>query len=126
MKVVILILAYHMKCVDPWLLNNKRVCPVCKRKVIPGDETDTEDESDDEEPHDRATERTPLLGNQNHAETSSTNRTNFDNSGLPEAVRREAYIPIDDSDEGSPSNQSMQSWVDVHRGRRSPNTGQSI
>jgi len=27
---------YHMKCVDPWLTKNKRSCPVCKRKVIPG------------------------------------------------------------------------------------------
>jgi hypothetical protein len=34
---------YHCKCIDPWLLNNKRVCPVCKRKVIPGDSSDEEE-----------------------------------------------------------------------------------
>ena len=22
--------AYHMKCIDPWLLKNKRVCPQCR------------------------------------------------------------------------------------------------
>ncbi|XP_068238164.1 E3 ubiquitin-protein ligase RNF13-like [Palaemon carinicauda] len=43
--------AYHSKCIDPWLTKNRRVCPVCKRKVITGDErpsdleTDSEDES---------------------------------------------------------------------------------
>ena len=25
--------AYHMKCIDPWLLKNKRVCPQCRKKV---------------------------------------------------------------------------------------------
>lgn len=27
-------LGYHTKCIDPWLTNNRRICPVCKRKVI--------------------------------------------------------------------------------------------
>lgn len=27
------ILAYHTKCIDVWLTKNRRVCPVCKRKV---------------------------------------------------------------------------------------------
>ena len=27
--------AYHMKCIDPWLLKNKRVCPQCRKKVDP-------------------------------------------------------------------------------------------
>ncbi|XP_011304664.1 E3 ubiquitin-protein ligase RNF167 [Fopius arisanus] len=41
--------AYHTKCIDPWLTKNKRVCPVCKRKVFAADErvlTDTESDSD--------------------------------------------------------------------------------
>lgn len=25
--------AYHTKCIDVWLTKNRRVCPVCKRKV---------------------------------------------------------------------------------------------
>ena len=67
-----------MKCVDPWLLNNKRVCPVCKRKVIPGDES-SDSESDYDE--DNANEATPLLHpgessiNGNHAQNT------FDSSG---------------------------------------------
>lgn len=44
-----------MKCIDPWLLNNRRQCPVCKRYVFPN-----ADDSDEENQR-RATERTPLL-----------------------------------------------------------------
>ena len=46
-----------MKCIDPWLLNNRRQCPVCKRYVFPN-----QDNSDEEESHTQAaTERTPLI-----------------------------------------------------------------
>ncbi|XP_018494398.1 E3 ubiquitin-protein ligase RNF13 isoform X2 [Galendromus occidentalis] len=46
--------AYHAKCIDPWLTKNRRVCPLCKRKIIlPGM---PEDSSDDE--------TAPLLSNQ--------------------------------------------------------------
>lgn len=48
--------AYHMKCIDPWLLKNKRVCPQCRKKVFANGEvppSDTESETEDE--------RAPLL-----------------------------------------------------------------
>ncbi|XKL60743.1 hypothetical protein PGB90_007800 [Kerria lacca] len=51
--------AYHTKCIDPWLTRNRRVCPICKRKVfavdelpIEGSETDSDSDND---------ERTPLV-----------------------------------------------------------------
>lgn len=57
---------YHCKCIDPWLLNNRRVCPVCKRKVIPGDSSDDEAtvQSSNVTPHrssSNISESTPLL-----------------------------------------------------------------
>ncbi|KAF5296271.1 hypothetical protein FQR65_LT10266 [Abscondita terminalis] len=54
--------AYHCKCIDPWLTKNRRVCPVCKRKVFaqhePHHSSDSDSDSDD---------TTPLMnsGNQN-------------------------------------------------------------
>ncbi|XP_071951770.1 E3 ubiquitin-protein ligase RNF13-like [Antedon mediterranea] len=48
--------AFHCPCIDPWLTNNKRTCPVCKRKVIPGDIEDDSSDSDDSDG-----ENTPLL-----------------------------------------------------------------
>ena len=55
--------AYHQKCIDPWLLKNKRVCPQCRKKVFASGEvppSDTESETEDE--------RRPLLGRHNRSE----------------------------------------------------------
>jgi len=55
--------AYHVKCIDPWLTKNRRVCPVCKGKVIlPGmsDISDTDSDSENAN-NNSANERTPLL-----------------------------------------------------------------
>ncbi|XP_075537323.1 godzilla E3 ubiquitin protein ligase isoform X1 [Dermacentor variabilis] len=52
--------AYHCKCIKPWLLHNRRTCPICKRKVIlPGMNPNSDSETEDEGAN--ATERTPLL-----------------------------------------------------------------
>lgn len=43
-----------MKCIDPWLTKNKRVCPICKRKVFAHDEprqdSDSDSDTDDTTP----------------------------------------------------------------------------
>lgn len=50
--------AYHSKCIDPWLTKNRRVCPVCKRKVFTGDERPSDLETDSED------ETSPLINSE--------------------------------------------------------------
>uniref|UniRef100_T1JIK4 RING-type E3 ubiquitin transferase n=1 Tax=Strigamia maritima TaxID=126957 RepID=T1JIK4_STRMM len=59
--------AYHTKCIDPWLTRSRRTCPVCKRKVFPGqhDSSDSDEDSEDDE-------RAPLLRSGTQASTSGT------------------------------------------------------
>ncbi|GBM17379.1 E3 ubiquitin-protein ligase RNF13 [Araneus ventricosus] len=57
--------AYHAKCIDPWLMNNRRNCPLCKRKITFGEPDDSD--SEDSELTSPA-ENTPLL-------TSPSNRS---------------------------------------------------
>ena len=53
-----------MKCIDPWLTKNRRVCPVCKGKVVlPGMADPTDSESEAENNANASNERTPLVSN---------------------------------------------------------------
>jgi len=51
---------YHSKCIDPWLVKNKRICPQCRKRVF-----DRRPDSSDES----ADEQAPLLS------TNSTRQT---------------------------------------------------
>lgn len=62
--------AYHCKCVDPWLTQTKKTCPVCKQRVTRNNPEHSESESDDEAggrgeeegtEGEADSERTPLL-----------------------------------------------------------------
>ncbi|KAM6907792.1 E3 ubiquitin-protein ligase RNF167 [Xenentodon cancila] len=62
--------AYHCKCVDPWLTQTKKTCPVCKQRVTRNTTEHSESDSDEETggrgeeegtEGDADSERTPLL-----------------------------------------------------------------
>ncbi|XP_043538055.1 E3 ubiquitin-protein ligase RNF167-like isoform X2 [Chiloscyllium plagiosum] len=63
--------AYHCKCVDTWLTQTKKTCPVCKQRVLrsTGDSESGSDMEDYHEDDEHQSERTPLL---HAASTSAT------------------------------------------------------
>lgn len=80
-KFSFLFLAYHCKCVDPWLTKTKKTCPVCKQRVTRPNPEYSESESEDgggrgdEEERtagEAISERTPLLRPSNPGSPSST------------------------------------------------------
>jgi E3 ubiquitin-protein ligase RNF13 len=66
--------AYHMKCIDPWLLNNRRQCPVCKRYVFPNDDNSDEEENTGNQQARTPTEQTPLMNSNDNNPTIETTR----------------------------------------------------
>jgi len=56
--------AYHCKCVDPWLTRNRRVCPVCKRRVLARGEQISESESENSDDETRPLLRPGSYGTQ--------------------------------------------------------------
>lgn len=81
--------AYHEKCIDPWLMNNRRNCPLCKRKITFGDSADENSDSEDSELTSPA-ENTPLL-------TSPSNR------GQTWGTFVNSVQTVNDNDTGGPS-----------------------
>ncbi|KAL1455867.1 hypothetical protein WDU94_000639 [Cyamophila willieti] len=54
--------AYHIKCIDPWLTEYKRECPVCKLPIrVPGEEESAQEDVDDRTPLLRSHQRSDLL-----------------------------------------------------------------
>ncbi|KAL7838064.1 hypothetical protein AOLI_G00264680 [Acnodon oligacanthus] len=76
--------AYHCKCVDPWLTQTKKTCPVCKQRVTRSNPEYSESSDSDEEAASHRgdddeggasgggeSERTPLLRTSNPSSPSS-------------------------------------------------------
>jgi len=90
--------AYHVKCIDPWLLKNKRVCPQCRKKVFATGEappSDSDSETEDE--------RAPLLARPRIAAAHTAFTPHVENP-FQRAARRMANRA--NSESGSSTNSS--------------------
>ncbi|KAK3094734.1 hypothetical protein FSP39_005547 [Pinctada imbricata] len=115
--------AYHCKCIDPWLTKRKKTCPVCKRKVIPGANPDSDSDTD-ESGTEETNERTPLLaGNNNNPVMETPRRSTFDNSGLPETVREQQVSVIRVTTQNNDSDSSSDEEDITQRGVAGPTLG---
>uniref|UniRef100_A0A915A601 RING-type domain-containing protein n=1 Tax=Parascaris univalens TaxID=6257 RepID=A0A915A601_PARUN len=91
--------AYHCKCIDPWLTKNRKVCPICKRKVCSTGDSDSSDSDMERRRADaaagRATttrENAPLLSNEQPMGVTSADSR----SSLARGMR---YLIDDDADD---------------------------
>nr|XP_026485034.1 E3 ubiquitin-protein ligase RNF13 [Vanessa tameamea]XP_026485035.1 E3 ubiquitin-protein ligase RNF13 [Vanessa tameamea] len=75
--------AYHAKCIDPWLTQNRRVCPVCKRRVLAAGERAR---------HDSDSESEPLVADSAAASAPRTQGGTFDEQRENPFVRAARYI----------------------------------
>ncbi|KAH0945979.1 hypothetical protein HN011_007040 [Eciton burchellii] len=108
--------AYHTKCIDPWLTKNRRVCPVCKRKVFTADEQVMTDESDSD-----ADDTTPLIRDGHQGTQGGTFVRQREN---PFNRARRSQIRQDISNSSDNSSDSEQSFVTTDDGI-SNNVGES-
>lgn len=74
---VFFFVAYHTKCIDPWLTKNRRVCPICKRKVFARGEPRQRirRSSDDSMSDSDGDDTTPLLNPVDHSNHGTFTRS---------------------------------------------------
>lgn len=85
--------AYHTKCIDVWLTKNRRVCPICKRKVYTIGERrrptrrrrsadSTTDSMSSFDPDDTTPLINPQDNNQNHGTFDGNNQENEEGDSI--------------------------------------------
>jgi hypothetical protein len=96
---------YHIECIDKWLLRNNRVCPVCKRRVIPG-EPDSDEESNSNRPTSTSNVDIEQVANEDEETTESSRlliSRNDDNSLLNGSIH--TLLNANSNELGSLNNQ---------------------
>jgi hypothetical protein len=86
---------YHIECIDKWLLRNNRFCPVCKRRVLPGGESDSENENENST---TATDTRPLVRDVDEHRANEDEQTDERSHLLVSEQRRHSNNGAEDAD----------------------------
>ena len=77
---------YHAKCIDPWLVKTKRICPQCRKKVFQSNDrgagliSASDRNSDSDSDTDVAPQRQDNSRADNHDSNATSNQAPEDNS----------------------------------------------
>uniref|UniRef100_A0A915N7A6 RING-type domain-containing protein n=1 Tax=Meloidogyne javanica TaxID=6303 RepID=A0A915N7A6_MELJA len=110
--------AYHCKCIDPWLTKNRRVCPVCKRRVGPRN-VDSSDSDTDSERITRTVSSSVAEGAAGSSSSSTLVTTSRDNRPLLQHAqpvhRRPTSILSESNTQLIPENEDEEDSLNVRR-----------